>query len=30
MPELGEPLPEEDVVLERAIDEIEGIAAEAA
>ena len=30
LPELGEPLPEEDVVLERAIDEIEEVAAEAA
>ena len=30
LPELGEPLPEEDVVLERAIDEIDGIVAEAA
>ena len=30
LPELGEPLPEEDAVLQRAIEEIEGLAAEAA
>ncbi|MCY4636377.1 MAG: S41 family peptidase [Acidobacteria bacterium] len=30
LPELGEPLPEEDAVLERAIEEIEGLVAEAA
>ena len=30
LPELGEPLPEEDVVLQRAIEEIRGVAAEAA